>query len=277
MNHQEASFQDPSGATIYSQAWLPDGEPRAVLLIVHGLAEHSGRYANVVEYLVPRGYVVYTFDHLGHGRSSGKRAHVRRFGDYAATLHTCLGTVRDRYPGLPTFAFGHSMGALITAYYVLDHPTDLDGIILSGMSAQMPEDITPATLLLAKALSALVPKAPVQALESAHISRDLTVVQAYVNDPLVHTRPITARTGVELLKAQARVMTEAQRITLPVLMVHGGNDQLCPLAGARSFYEVIGSADKRLKVYEGLYHEVCNEPERALVLSDINDWLQAHL
>jgi acylglycerol lipase len=276
VNHQEGSFLGVRGAQIYAQAWLPDGKPKAALLIVHGLAEHSGRYTNVIEHLVPLGYAAYALDLIGHGRSEGERAYIDRFTDYTATVATYLGMVYAWQPGVPVFVLGHSVGALIAACCFLDDASGMAGAVLSGVSAQMPDNVTPVTMLLAQALSALAPRAPVQAIEAQAISRDPAVVQAYVADPLVYTGRICARTGVEMLKAQQRLMAEASRVTLPVLMVHGSEDRLCPLAGARPFYEAIASTDKTLKVYDGLYHEVYNEPEREQVLSDVAAWLETH-
>jgi len=275
VNHQQGSFQGARGAQIYTQAWLPDGEPKAALLIVHGLAEHSGRYTNVIEHMVPLGYAAYALDLIGHGRSEGERAYVDRFTDYTATVATYLGMVYGWQPGVPVFLLGHSVGALIATCCTLDDASGLAGAVLSGVSAQMPDNVTPVTILLAKALSALAPRTPIQAIEAQAISRDPAVVRAYVSDPLVYTGRICARTGVEMLKAQQRVMAEASRVTLPVLMVHGGEDRLCPLASARPFYEAIASTDKTLKVYDGLYHEVYNEPEREQVLDDVAAWLEA--
>jgi alpha-beta hydrolase superfamily lysophospholipase len=277
VNHQDRFFRGIRDAKIYYQAWLPDGEPKAALLIVHGLAEHSGRYTNVVKHFVPRGYAAYGLDLIGHGRSDGARAFVRDFAEYTGTVGTYLGMVRGWQPEMPIFLLGHSLGALIGACCFLDYPSSLAGAVLSGTSVQMPDNITPAIVLIAKALSTLAPKIKVQAIESEWVSRDPDVVRVYKDDPLVYTGGITARTGVELLKAQQRAMAEASRITLPILMVHGGDDRLTPLAGARAFYETIGSADKTLKVYGGLYHEVYNEPEREQVLSDVEAWLEAHI
>ena len=277
MNHQQGYFRGVRDAQIYYQAWLPDGEPQAALLIVHGLAEHGGRYAHVARRLVSAGYAVYALDLIGHGRSEGARAYVRRFSDFTHTVAACLDLVFEGQPGKPVFLLGHSLGATIAACCFLDRPSGLAGGVLSGVSVRMPDNVTPATILVAKALSVLVPKAPVQALEAQWISRDPAVVQAYVTDPLVYTGRICARTGIELLKAQQRILAEASRVKLPVLMVHGSDDRLCPLDGARPFYEAIASTDKTLQVYDGLYHEVYNEPERDQVLGDVVAWLEAHL
>jgi alpha-beta hydrolase superfamily lysophospholipase len=277
VNHRDGFFQGIRNTRICYQSWLPEGEPKAALLIVHGLAEHSGRYGNVVDYLAPLGYALYALDHVGHGRSEGRRAYVDRFSDYTATLDTFVDMVRGWQPGVPLFLIGHSMGGLICIDYLLDHPSDVAGAVLSGTAVQMPGDITPVTLFLAKVLSALVPRAGLQSLESEHISSDSGVVQAYIDDPMVHTGPIPARTGAEILRAQQRAMAKAPTIGVPILMVHGAEDQLAPLSGARAFCEALGSEDKTFKEYDELFHEVCNEPECSMVLGDIDAWLEAHL
>jgi alpha-beta hydrolase superfamily lysophospholipase len=276
MEHRDG-FLDFRGTRVYHHAWLPDETPKALVLLVHGLAEHSGRYRNLVEHLVPLRYAVYSVHLTGHGRSEGQRAFVRRFGEYSALIHDYLARVRAEQPGKPLFAFGHSMGAVVAASYVLEYRPALSGLILSAISCEMPADVTPLTLALAKVLSALVPRAPVKALESGTLSRDPAVVQGYDDDPLVYRGPIPARTGVELLLAQQRLVNRAPEIGYPVLMVHGGEDRMCPLPGAQAFYASLGAEDKTLKVYDGFYHEICNEPERGLVLADISDWIAAHL
>ena len=277
MDHQEGFFQDAHGAQIYYQAWLPEDRPKAVVPVVHGFAEHSGRYGNLVEHLVPLGYALYALDHIGHGRSEGARVYVDRFSDYITTLKTFVDMVCDGQPGVPVLLFGHSMGSLISANYLLDHASGLAGAVLSGALIAMADQVTPLTLFLAKALSALAPRAKLQGIEAQYVSRDPEVVQAYVNDPLVYTGKVPARTGAEIIAAQQRAMAGASTITLPVLMVHGSGDRLAPLSGAQAFYEALGSTDKTLKVYDELFHEVCNEPECGMVLSDISDWLEAHL
>ena len=132
MRHEDGFFQGIRGARIYRQCWLPDGEPRAVLLIVHGLGEHSGRYANVVNHLVPRGYALYGLDHVGHGKSEGTREYVERFEDYTDTLDMYRGMVRQAQPDKPLFLYGHSLGGLISAFYLLDHQAGLAGAVLSA-------------------------------------------------------------------------------------------------------------------------------------------------
>ena len=277
MQHQDGFFKGVRDANIYYQAWLPDEAPKGVLLIVHGLAEHSGRYMNVVDYFVPRGYAVYGLDHIGHGKSEGTRVFVERYEDYTDTLEVFFDMVRAWQPDLPIFLVGHSMGGLIAASFLLDHQEDFAGAVLSGPGVKAPDDVSAVTIFLGKTLSRLAPKVGVLGLDANGVSRDPAVVQAYVNDPLVYTGKTTARLAAELLKEMQRLMAEAGSITLPLLIVQGGADRLVDPAGAQMLYDRVSSSDKRLHVYDGFYHEVFNEPDHERVLSDVATWLQAHL
>ena len=277
MKHHDGFFRSVRDVNIYYQGWLPEDDIKAILLIVHGLAEHSGRYKNVVDHFVPRGYAVYALDHLGHGRSEGTRVYVERFSDYIETLKIYVDKVRAWQPGKPIFMVGHSLGGLIASMYLLDHQEDLRGAVLSGPSVKVSDSISPMTVALGRIFSTLMPKLGLVQLDAEGISRDPTVVQAYLNDPLVHTGKTTARLAAEMLKAMQRVTEEANTITLPVMIVQGAEDKLVDPAGARMLYETVSSKDKTLEIYDGLYHEVFNEPEHAEVLHDVEVWLEAHL
>jgi len=277
MKHQEGFLKGIRETNIYFQSWLPESEPRAVLLIVHGLAEHSGRYGNVVDHFVPLGYAVYGIDHLGHGKSEGRRVYVKRFDDYTSTLKVYFDKIHGWQPDKPIFLVGHSMGGLISAVYLLDHQAELAGAILSGPAVKIPGHVTPPILFVGKMLSALTPKFGLLALSADGVSRDPSVVQAYVNDPLVHRGKATARLAAEMLKAMQAISGQAARITLPIMIVQGSADRLVNSSGARMLYDAVSSADKEIKIYDGLYHEVFNEPEHDKVLRDVELWLEAHL
>ena len=276
MQSINGSLAGVRGSRIYTQRWLPEGAPKAALLVVHGLGEHSGRYQNVVNHFVPLGYAVYALDHLGHGQSAGQREFVERFEDYTDTLKLYFGQVQAEHPGLPVYIVGHSLGGLISTFYLLDHQAELAGAVLSAPAVKMPASVTPLLRLVSRVMSAVAPRAGVAALEAPDISRDPAVVQAYVNDPLVFTGKTTARLAAESLKAMQRVKAGAATITLPLLIVQGGDDHLVDPIGARELYDSVGSTDKTLKIYPGLYHEIFNEPERGQVLSDVESWLAAH-
>lgn len=277
MNHIEGSFDAVRDLSIYYQAWLPEHEAEAVLLIVHGLGEHSGRYGNVVDHFVPLGYAVYGFDLVGHGKSEGAREFVQDFTDYTATLNTYYGMVKAREPERPLFLLGHSMGGLIASYYLLDHQSDFQGAILSAPGVKVSDTISQSTIIMGKIASVLAPKMGVLPLDASAISRDPQVVEAYQNDPLVFHGKTPARLAAEMLQAVQTVTAEAHRIALPFIVLQGTEDKLVDPAGAQMLYEKASSPDKTLKLYEGLYHEVFNEPEREQVLRDVEAWLAAHV
>ncbi len=277
MIQQEGSFADAKAAHIFYQTWLPDGEPKATLVLVHGLAEHCGRYMNVVNHFVPLGYAVYGLDHIGHGKSDGTRVYVDRFFDFVDTLKQFVDLVKQWQPAKPCFMIGHSMGGLISAAYLLEHQADLNGAVLSAPAIKASGAISSTTLTVGRLLSSLAPKMGVAQLAADGISQDPAVVEAYVNDPLVCSGKITARLGAEMLKTMPIVLENADKITLPTLIVQGTADLLVDPAGAQMLYDALSSQDKTLEFYEGFYHEVFNEPGRNQVLGDVQAWLDAHV
>jgi acylglycerol lipase len=277
MKHEEGYFKDKLNHRIYYQHWLPEGEAKAVLLVVHGLAEHSGRYMNLVNHFLPRGYAVSAVDLSGHGRSEGTRGHVDRFTDYTDTVAAFHDMIRIRFKDKPVFLVGHSMGGLISALYLLDRQEELAGAILSGPLVKAHGNIPVAAIWAGKIFSSLAPKFKLIALEAAAVSRDPAVVKAYDTDPLVYRGKITARLGSEMLKSMRRIIDEAPKITLPLLILQGSEDRLVDPSGAQMLHDGAISPDKRIIVYEGFYHEVYNEPEHDRVFKDVETWLEARL
>lgn len=277
MNHKEGKFVGYKGLKLYYQYWLPDKKPKAVLLVAHGLAEHSGRYKNLVDYFVPKGYAVYALDHRGHGKSEGTRSYVDNFNDYLIDLKTFFDMVRKDNKNARIFLFGHSLGGTIATAYAVEHQEDLAGLILSGSSLVPTTSVSPALLAMAGIVSALLPKMGVTVLDASFISRDKAVVDAYVNDPLVFRGKVPARTGAELARMWKQLPEQMPRIKLPVLIMHGFADQLSDPRGSKLLFERVGSKDKTLKLYDNCYHEICNEPEREQVFVDMEAWLTKHI
>ncbi|MGB3128732.1 MAG: lysophospholipase [Dehalococcoidia bacterium] len=277
MQHTEGGFKGYKGLNIYYQCWLPEGKARAVLLVVHGWAEHSGRYTNLVDYFVPKGYAICALDHQGHGRSEGPRGYVDRFSDYLLDLKTFFDLVRSQHSDTKIFMVGHSMGGTVATAYVIEHQHELAGLLLSGASLMVGSGLPSALIPLARILSVLMPRMGVFVLNAADISQDKAVVNAYVNDPLVYRGKITCRFAAEMLKTLRRLPSQMPEINLPILIMHGTADRLGDPEGSRLLYDRAGSKDKTLKLYQGFYHEIFNEPEREQVLSDMEGWLAARL
>ncbi len=276
-DHNQGNFKLSDTNELFYQYWLPKGAPRAALVVAHGIAEHSGRYMNLVNNLVPLGFAVYGIDHLGHGRSTGKRVYVNKFQDYVDGLDLYMDKVREWQPDIPIFLVGHSMGGLISTAFLLEHQAKLSGAILSGPGVKIPDTISKATIMAAHLFSFLLPKMGIQQLEAKGICQDPEVVKAYVDDPLVFTGKITARLGAELLNTCGHVMENAQGITLPLLILQGTADALVDPAGAQSLYEKVGSSDKTLTFYQDFFHEIFNEPDHKRVFEDILAWLDARI
>jgi acylglycerol lipase len=261
MKHHEAYLKGYQNFKIYYQYWLPDTSPKAILLVAHGYAEHSSRYLNLVNYFVPKGYAVYALDHRGHGRSDGERVHVDSFQEYVKDLKTYFDMVRKENPKEKIFLVGHSMGSMISLLYTIAYQKELTGLITSGGGLSGPND------------PPMAPPKPGEALSTAMLSRDPAVIKAYEKDPLVYHGPIPA--GFAMFKEMSALYDGVRKIELPVLVMagNGGPD------GARSrvLYERIASKDKTLKLYEGLLHEIFNEPEYPQVMADMEKWLASHI
>jgi acylglycerol lipase len=277
MKHLDGRFKGRGDLNLYYQCWLPIEEPKAILLVVHGLAEHSGRYSNLVNYFVPRGYAVYGYDQRGHGKSDGLRGYVDRFSHFLDDLDTFLGLVHSRHHNAKIFLVGHSIGGTIAAAYIILHQDRFNGLVLSGTTLMTPTDAAAGTIFAARILSLVLPKAGLYVIDAEAISRDKNVVNAYVGDPLVYRGKIRARLGVELIRAMDKVKRQIPEIRLPILVMHGAADRLSDPRGSQMLYQKASSVDKTLKIYEGYYHEIFNEPGRKQVLSDLEAWLKARI
>jgi alpha-beta hydrolase superfamily lysophospholipase len=263
---------------MYWQAWCPRDHARAVVIVVHGLHEHSARYAHVGARLAAAGFAVYAGDHRGHGRSDGRRANIERMALLQRDLRSFVQFATERHPG-PVFMVGHSLGGLIALDYALSlgalssEAGTLAGLVLSGPAVTATAGSALAKRL-APVLSMLVPDLGVASLNAEQkISRDPEVVRAYRDDPLVYRGRIKARTGAEILAVIQRLPAALPRLCVPLLILHGTDDLICPLAGSVMVYEAVSSPDKTLRQYPGLYHEVFNEPERNQILTDLICWL----
>ena len=273
MKHVEGKFKGYKNLNLYYQCWLPSNEPKAVLLVAHGLAEHSGRYMNIVNHFVPKGYAVYGFDHRGHGKSQGQRGYVERFSHFVSDLKTFSAIIHSKHRDTKIFIVGHSVGGTIATAYAVHYQDEFDGLILSGATLKLGASVSPGLIIVARVLSLLLPKMGLDVIDASAISQDKTVVDAYVDDPLVYRGKIRARLGAELIKAIQILLSQMSKIYLPILIMHGTADRLSDPRGSEILYDRVSSRDKTLKLYEGFYHEIFNEPGREQVFADMEAWL----
>jgi alpha-beta hydrolase superfamily lysophospholipase len=275
--HEEGHLQGAEGVDIFWQAWLPEGEAKAVVVIAHGASEHGGRYRYVVERLVPAGYAVYAPDHRGHGRSGGKRAQLNRMAYVISDFDQVVDLARERHPGCKLFLLGHSMGGCIGTVYAITHQEKLDGLALSAPLAALAAAPLPLRVI-AKGLSVVAPDLGVYQVASKAVSRDPEEVRAYDEDPLNFHGKLPARTVQELTDSVARFEADAPKLTLPLLVMIGTADELVPPEGGRMVHDRAQSTDKTLKTYDGFFHEIFNEPagDRERPLNDLAAWLDEH-
>lgn len=275
--HVEGRFAGAGGGQIYWQGWVPADEPAGIVVISHGFAEHSGRYAHVAERLATEGYACYAVDHRGHGQSEGRRGNLNRMSEVCADLGQVIALAGERHDGLPVVLLGHSLGGLIALDYVTSSDqAALCGLILSG-AVMVPSVGSQVERLAAKVLSSIAPNLGlVPPLDSSTISRDPDVVAAYDADPLNYRGKIGARVGAEALAAIDRVTGRLSTISLPVLVLHGTEDRLSAPSGSQLVADRVASQDVTLTLHDGLYHEIFNEPEQQAVLDEVVGWLKKH-
>ncbi|MFJ1461293.1 lysophospholipase [Nocardia sp. N2S4-5] len=264
------------GGNVFWRAWLPEEQVRGVVVLVHGVAEHSGRYEHVGKRLADNGFAVYAPDHIGHGQSSGSKANIDSVDGAADNVATLLDFAAHTHPGVPKFLVAHSMGSLITLYLATRAPLDVAGIAVSAPPLVISAG-NPVQRLLAPILSRFTPGLGVLQLDSSAISRDPEVVRAYDNDPLVFRGKLPARTGAEILQATETITRRLDRLTVPTLVLHGTADALAAPASSDLIEQRAATSDLTVNRYPGLYHEIFNEPEQATVLNDLTTWLNQHL
>lgn len=277
MHHHTGSFTGVSNTRIFTQHWLPDAKPHAIVLIAHGLGEHSDRYAHVAATLIEHGYGVYALDHRGHGRSDGDRVLVSDFTDYfVADLRTYGNEIRAIHPDTPLFLYGHSMGSLIALLFTLRYQDELAGLITTGTALKLA-GTNPIAVSLMQTTSNILPNARLIGVDANGISRDRAVVKAYIDDPLVYHGRIPLVTLAALQEAADLCIQHLPDLRLPFLAMHGSEDPLTLVKGAHIVLEHSGSPDTIVKIYEGLYHEIVNEPEQEQVFEDMLNWLGEHI
>jgi acylglycerol lipase len=274
--HAEGQFQTKDGLHLFRQSWRPEqGKPRAVLVVVHGLRDHSTRYAELALAMAEKGFAVHAFDLRGHGHSEGIRAWVDPFEQYLEDLNLFLRAVAKEEHGLPLFLFGHSMGGAIVTLDVLTHRPPIAGLVLSAGALTRGKNVSGFLAASTKAVSVLLPHLDALSLDPAKFSRDPAVVRENKTDPLIFQDPAPARTAAGLLGALKEISGRRGELTAPLLALHGTADEVTDPDGSRALIAEARSKDKTLKLYEGFVHDLLHEPEKTQVLAEVVGWLDA--
>ena len=274
----EGSVRTTDGLPLFWRGWTAPS-PRAVLVIVHGLAEHSGRYGHVGRHFAARGWAAYALDTRGHGRSPGPKVHVADFAEFLADVGSMAAFARGQHPGLPLFLLGHSQGGLATLHYALRHPAGLAGIVVTSPLLDAHPSLRPskAFRLTLRILQRIAPRLRLPSgVDPRAISRDPEVVRAYVEDPLV-SRRVSPGWYAALRRAQAEVRAGAGTLAVPALVLASPDDRLVDPAAIRRFGAEAPAGRIEESWWPGLSHELLNEPERGKVLETIDGWLRRRL
>lgn len=271
----EEDFTSSGGVRIHMRGWQPDGQPKAVVVICHGVNSHGGQHAWTAEQLIARGFAVYAVDLRGRGQSEGERFYVEDIADYVADIGGLIAIAKERHPGLPVYLLGHSAGGVVSCTYALDHQDQIDGLICESFAFQVP---APGFVLSAiKGLSHVAPHLGVLTLHMKDFTRDPAALAQLEADPLTKGETQPAATVAALVRADERLARSFDQITLPVLILHGTDDKATVCKGSEFFHEHAGAADKSLKIYQGHYHDLLNDLGKDEVLADIASWIEARL
>jgi acylglycerol lipase len=272
---KESSFAGVGGLKIFTRSWLPAGNPRGVMILIHGFNAHSGYMAWPAEQFAANGLACYALDLRGRGKSEGERFYVEKFSDYLEDVDKLVSIAKAENPNLPVYVLGHSAGGVIATSYVFEHQAEIAGLICESFAYDV--GLPDAVELILKGVSYLTPHLHVFSLKNADFSRFPEVVEAMNNDPLIANESQPAETAAEMLKAADRLTENFPKFTVPVLIIHGTADHVTQPAGSQRFYDMAGSPDKTLKLYENHYHDLLNDVDRELVMADIQSWIDQRL
>jgi acylglycerol lipase len=275
--HREGRFSGVNGLPLYYQFWRPaDRSPRAVLVNLHGLGDHSGLYPNLSDYFPGRGIALYAYDLRGNGRSPGQRAYLRGWHEYSGDLRAFLDRVREWEGERPLFLLGNSLGGLIVLDHALSQPAGLAGVIAAAPPLGKL-GVPPLLMALGRVMSRVLPRFSLEVgMDLTGLARDPAVVESVLADPFFHRRG-TARLSTEVTATIARVQERAAKLAVPLLMLHGSDDRMVPPEGSRTFFAKVSYPDREFREYPGAYHGLFADLNHAEVLDDLGRWIDLHL
>jgi alpha-beta hydrolase superfamily lysophospholipase len=276
MNSFEAQWKTRDGLDICGQGWEPEGGIKAVICLVHGIGEHVTRYAHVAQALTQAGYAVFGFDLRGHGRSGGPRGHTPSIEAFRQDIDLLFENAQKRYPGLPRFLYGHSLGGILVLNYTLVRKPNVKGVIATSPGLHTALHQQHFKVMLARVLGTLLPTVLIPSeLDTAGLSHDVQVVRAYNSDPLVHDK-ISLGFGRIMLGVTQWTLDHASEFPAPLLLMHGKEDPIAFPSSSTDFAAPL--KDKcTLMLWDGMYHELHNESVKAEVFKTMTIWMDARL
>ncbi|MFO7850525.1 MAG: alpha/beta hydrolase [Spirochaetia bacterium] len=275
MKYKEAYFNGKDGTPRFFRTWSPDTDPKGIVVISHGYAEHSGRYEAFAHRLLAENFAVWAHDHYGHGRSEGSRALIKRIELAAVDLVTAMETASALYNEKPLFLYGHSMGGAIAALAAIENQDLLSGIIFSAAAIRIMHTSPAPVRAVARLMRLFSPALPLIPFHIEHLSKSEDVIEAYRNDPLTYTGKMKVAMALEMVEAEKMLSSEAlSRIKVPVLILHGEEDKAVPPKSSRQLYELIASENKTLRFFENAYHEIHNEECAEELYGLVSGWLR---
>lgn len=276
MQQIEFSWKTNDGLNLFAKEWKPEGNVKAVVALVHGIGEHIGRYDHVAEAFGKAGYAMVGFDQRGHGKSDGVRGY-ESYKDLMVDITRNIQNAKDRYPGLPVFLYGHSLGGNLVLYYTLTQKPELKGVIATSPGLATAEPYPPAFIALMKLMYKVVPSLKVKnGLDLAGLSRDPQVAEKYTSDPLVHPF-VTPRLGLDMLNAGNYCVEHAAEFPLPLLLMQGTADRLVSPKRTKDFAQAAPLSKITYKEWDGFYHEMHNEPQKEEVINTMIKWMDQEL
>lgn len=262
---------------LYYRHWPAASQTRGIVMLVHGLGEHCQRYDHLAAYLNDSGYVLSSMDLPGHGRSDGERGHIDSFDVFENAVLELYKRTINLHNDTPIFLLGHSMGGLIATKFLLNHQSKFHGAMLSGAAIQSPQEPPAWQVVVIKTIARLFPKAKMLALDASAVSRDKKVVDKYMADPLISKDKLSAQFLVSMTNAMQECKDSAQDINLPLKIMHGSADIMTAPSGSQLLHELVASDDKELNLYEGLFHEIFNEPENESIFLEMVKWMDSRV
>lgn len=276
-NFESFNWNTDDGETIYAQKWILENNPKAIIILVHGLGEHIGRYDHVANYFNQRNIAMFGFDHRGHGKTTGRRGHISSTEDYFQDIDHMIELAKKEFPGAPIFLYGHSLGGNMVLNYSLKKKPEIRGVICTSPGLAVGQPVPPAKLFLAKILKTVLPSMTMDnGLDVDNLSHDPEVIQKYKDDPLVHPM-ISAKLAMDMFANGAWVLENAKVFPIPLLLMAGEEDHIVNLDVIEQFAKKVPAELITFEICKGLFHEIHNEYEKEQVFQKMYSWILKYI